>query len=397
MRILVNCDRFPWPLDNGQNLRIWHYVRALRDRHEFDLVCWGDEPAPAELSDLFGSVLTFPRPWFAADAGWWTRWRERVDYRCIIPASSATRDAIAQATAAGRYDLVWMSGWDTVTSVPRPLECAWLADIVDDGLIDLERELAHETSLTRKLRLAKRWAQIFQVERHYFGAADACAVVSNVDAASLARACRHTPIAVLPNGVDAEFFRPSGEPEAPDTLVFEGRMDFAPNVDAVIWFVTEVLPRVRQVRPSVRFLAVGNKPAPSVRALAGPGVEVTGWVDDVRPYLARAALFVAPLRMGAGIKNKILQAWAMGKCVLTTPEAIGGLLAEPGRNLELADGAPAMAARILELLADPQRRAAVGAAGRATIEAHYTWARRAEALEAVMQQAVQTYRGKHHA
>jgi len=285
-------------------------------------------------------------------------------------------------------------GLDTVTSLPKPVPCAWLADIVDDGLLEYERELRAAPGLVRKLRLAKRWLQIFQVERHYFGAADACVVVSEVDAASLARACPRTPIHALPNGVDADFFAPLGLPEEADTLVFEGRMDFPPNVDAVLWFVAEVLPLVQRQRPGVKFWAVGNKPAPEVLALAGDTVTVTGWVDDVRPWLDRAALFVAPMRMGAGIKNKVLQAWAMGKAVVATPAAIGGLLAEPGSNLEVAEGAEALAERIVQLLQDRERRAALGCAARATIEANYTWARRAEALEAVMQEAVERRPGR---
>ncbi|HRY90479.1 MAG TPA: glycosyltransferase family 4 protein, partial [Rubrivivax sp.] len=174
----------------------------------------------------------------------------------------------------------------------------------------------------------------------------------------------------------------------------EGRMDFPPNVDAVLWFVAEVLPLVQRQRPGVKFWAVGNKPAPEVLALAGDAVTVTGWVDDVRPWLDRAALFVAPMRMGAGIKNKVLQAWAMGKAVVATPAAIGGLLAEPGANLEVAEGAEALAERIVQLLQDRERRTALGRAARATIEAHYTWARRAEALAEVMQDAVARRSGR---
>lgn len=388
MRILVNCDRYPWPLDNGQNLRIWHYVRALRHRHQFDLVCWGESSVPAQVEQLFSAVEVTPRAWAPEPEGWLGRVRHSLDYRRMIPCSNPMRDALEDRLRQGRYDLLWMSGWDTVASLPSPLPCAWLADIVDDGLVDLDREIEHETNLLRRLRLIKRRAQIFHVERHHFGPADACVVVSEVDAASLARACPATRIEAMPNGVDAEFFRPGLAEEGGDLLVFEGRMDFPPNVDAVRWFVSEVLPRIRERVPQARFAAVGNRPAPEVQALAGPGVEVTGWVDDVRPYLAQAAVFVAPLRMGAGIKNKVLQAWSMGKAVVATPQAIGGLLAEPGVNLELAHGAEAMAEAILALLADRQRRQRLGLAARQTIEAHYTWPRRAAALESLMQELV---------
>lgn len=395
MKILITCDRYPWPLDNGQNLRIWHYVRALRGRHEFDLVCFGEPPVPPEVAALFGSVTVFPRPRHDAAAPWAERLRDRLDYRRMMPASRPAQAFIVQA--AGRYELLWMSGWDTLTSLPLPLPCAWLADAVDDGLIEYARELRTPGAWRRKLRMVRRWFKVWLVQRYLFGQADVCALVSEVDVASFAASCPGVPVLSLPNGVDADFFAPLGLPEDPDTLVFEGRMDFKPNVDGACWFAREVLPLVRRARPGARLLLVGNKPAPEVLALAGEAVEVTGWVDDVRPWIDRAALFVAPMRLGAGIKNKVLQAWAMGKAVVATSAATGGLLAEPGVNIEVADGAQALAERIVALLADPARRTALGAAARATIEAHYTWARRAEDLEQAMELALCRHREASHA
>lgn len=386
MRILVSCDRYPWPLDNGQNLRIWHYVRALRERHEFDLVCFGEPPVPPELAELFGRITVFPRPVHDAAAPWSERLRDRLDYRRMIPASQPARQHFA--AVADQYDLVWMSGWDTLTSLPLPLACAWLADAVDDGLLEYERELRSSAPWRRKLRVARRWLKVWLVQRELFGRADVCALVSEVDAASFAASCPGVPVLTLPNGVDADYFAPLGLAPELDTLVFEGRMDFRPNVDAACWLATEILPRVRSMHPGARLVLVGNQPAPAVSALANEAVQVTGWVEDVRPYLDRAALFVAPMRLGAGIKNKVLQAWSMGKAVVATSEATGGLRAEPGVNLELADGAEALATAIVALLADPVRRQALGRAARATVDEHYTWARRAEDLEAAFELAV---------
>ena len=158
-------------------------------------------------------------------------------------------------------------------------------------------------------------------------------------------------------------------------------MGFAPNVEGVVHFVDDVLPLVRRALPDVRFCAVGRDPAPAVLARRGPRVEITGRVEDVRPFVARAAVFVSPLRSGTGIKNKILQAWAMGKAVVATPESCGGLAVRPGENMVVAAGAEAFAREVVALLGDPARRAALGSAGRATVLAGYSWERKSGELE----------------
>lgn len=161
-------------------------------------------------------------------------------------------------------------------------------------------------------------------------------------------------------------------------------MGFRPNIDGVLYFGAEILPLIRREVPDVKFLIVGKNPPEAVRALSGPGVEVTGFVDDVRPYIEQAAVFVCPLRTGAGIKNKLLQAWSMGKAIVATSPSTGGLKAEDGVNLLVRDNPQAFADAVVALLRDCERRRALGAAGRETILDAYTWDRKAEQLEALM-------------
>ncbi len=191
-------------------------------------------------------------------------------------------------------------------------------------------------------------------------------------------------LAVIPNGVDLEFFRPQAVPRDPATLIFTGKMSYHANLAAALDLIRDIMPRIWAHRPEVRVQIVGrNPPAWLRRAARDPRVEIVGTVPDLRPYLARATLAVCPLRYAVGIQNKVLEALAMGTPVVATPPVQGGLSAVPGRDLVIAEGGEAFAAAVLRLLDSPGERAALGAAGRAYVEAHHRWEALAERLEAV--------------
>jgi len=234
------------------------------------------------------------------------------------------------------------------------------------------------------LRLLKRTWMARTFERRYFSKAEACLFVSEVDAAVFSRICPGNLVRVIHNGVDAEYFQPNDLPIEADSVVFEGSMDFYPNIDGAIYLCNEVMPLVRKRRPGVKTYIVGKKPTRSVQALASADVIVTGFVEDVRPYLARAALFVSPTRTGAGIKNKILQAWAMGKAVVATSASTGGLRCRDGDNILVRDTTEGLADAIVTLLDDSPRRSTLGIRGRQTIVDHYTWEAKARELEDLM-------------
>jgi sugar transferase (PEP-CTERM/EpsH1 system associated) len=185
-------------------------------------------------------------------------------------------------------------------------------------------------------------------------------------------------IEAVGNGVDAEYFSPEHDlaspyPEGEIPIVFTGAMDYWPNIDAVTWFVSDILPRLRSAWPRVRFYVVGMRPAPSVQALAGPAVGVTGTVPDVRPFLRHAAVVVAPLRVARGVQNKVLEAMAMGRPVVVSSACANGLDATVGRDLEAASDGDHFVAAIDALLRDPAHAAAMGAAARARVLARYSW------------------------
>src|SRR5262249_39661526 len=158
--------------------------------------------------------------------------------------------------------------------------------------------------------------------------------------------------------------------------VFVGALDYLPNVDAACWFCQEVWPQVRQRRPQIKVRLVGRRPVPAIRRLADvPGVEVVGQVQDVRPYVSRAAIAVAPLRIARGLQNKVLEAMAMGKATIASPEALAGLWAEPGVHLLAASTVREWVTAILRLLDDPALRRRIGSAGRLYVEEEHCWER----------------------
>jgi glycosyltransferase involved in cell wall biosynthesis len=393
LKVLVLADRIPFPLTNGQNLRIFHYVKKLMDRHDFTLVSYGKPPHPPQIDGLFQAVRTRderPGPTPAPS-------RVRGLSRMLSPDDmfafdDRMRDLITATLAQGKFDLIWISGWDMLVYAPHLRGHPVLGDVVDDGVLQYFRAVLKPDNPRHFLVLFKRLIQNYRFERRYFPLATVCNVVSETDAEFARRVCSDLPVTVVHNGVDTEYFHPLDEPTDERALIFEGSMRFPPNVDAVVYFCRKILPLVRREVPGVKFYVVGRDPTDAVRAQAAEDVVVTGFVDDVRTYLARAAIFVCPMRRGAGIKNKILQAWAMARPVVTTPEGCGGLRIAPDENIVVARGPRDFARAVVDLLRDADRRERIGRRGHDTIRDHYTWSSKADELEQVFRTTIDRHR-----
>ena len=185
---------------------------------------------------------------------------------------------------------------------------------------------------------------------------------------------------ILPNGVDLAYFHPNETPRRPE-VVFSGKMSYHANTTAALYLAQEVMPRVWQRRPDVHLTIVGSQPPRAVRALSGERVTVTDYVEDIRPFLWRAALAVAPMPYGAGIQNKVLEAMACATPVVATPQAVSALTAQPGRHLLVGKSADELAGHILYLLEHPEAAGAIGRAGRAYVEQSHDWQVVAQRLE----------------
>ena len=389
MRILVLCDRYPDSYQDGLLLRVLHLARCLRERHRMDLVCYADRAEETAVLPGFSRAWTVAPPqrprrprWLAPFMGW------RVGE--FYPRSAALAALLDEQIDPSDYDVIWDAGAAMFPNLTRRWDaCPVVADLVDDMVLTTRRALSTTGSFLPRLRQLKYLSLYYRFERYIMQRVAQCCVVSAEDAESFRRVSPTVPVSVVQNGVDLEYFAPAERPMVSERLVFEGSMAFGPNQQAAIFLVREVMPIIWARNAAVTLTLVGRDPSSEIRALAGSRVSVTGSVSDIRPYVHEAEVFVCPLLSGAGIKNKLLQAWAMGKAVVATPLSVGGLDARDGENLLIREGAAQLAQGILELLGNPERRRMLGARGRETVEASYDWEGRARAFERLLKVAAE--------
>jgi GT2 family glycosyltransferase/glycosyltransferase involved in cell wall biosynthesis len=206
--------------------------------------------------------------------------------------------------------------------------------------------------------------------------------MTDPDSRELRRFSSPIPIYTINTGVDLDYFRPSGQPAVEPRLIFVGAFQHLPNVEAMIYFCRQVLPIIREKIPETELFIVGSNPPTAISSLAETaGIRVTGFVPDIRPFMAGSSVYVVPLRLGVGIRGKILEAWSMQMPVVSTSVGCAGLRYENGRNILVADSPAGFAMQVLSLLRDPAARSRLGQEGRKTAEQHYSWEKTAQQLD----------------
>jgi glycosyltransferase involved in cell wall biosynthesis len=251
-----------------------------------------------------------------------------------------------------------------------------------------------ETVPWRRALLEIEWRKLRASEASTCARADLTIAVSQEDRRRLAELAPRSRIAAIPTGVDTSYFTPHSEAERPAHLVFSGSMDWHPNEDAVVYFIDSILPRIRAAIPHASFSVVGRHPTDRLRAIAGrAGVHLTGTIDDVRPPIAEAAVYVVPLRAGGGTRLKIFEALAMGKAVVSTTVGAEGLTIQPDRHYIAADAPADFANAVVTLIRDPHRRRELGHAGRRLVEERYSWTRVACEFERRCEEVVEEHAG----
>ncbi|MDQ3929566.1 MAG: glycosyltransferase family 4 protein [Chloroflexota bacterium] len=253
-------------------------------------------------------------------------------------------------------------------------------------------DLPHLRSLPKALYSLLQWLRLRRFERQVCLLSKHVIAVSGADVSALSRLAPglHRRITLLPNGVDPIYwsrdaaYERRGVPTAGDVLVFDGTMDFRPNVDAVLWFAAEVWPLIKAERPGATFFIVGRDPTPVVRELGStPGISVTGAVEDPRPWVAAASVYVVPMRMGGGVRLKVLQAMSMRCPIVLTPMGVEGIDVQHGREMLVARSPSDFARATLSLLSDPARGSSLGAAARDLAVERYAWQTLLPALDRI--------------
>ena len=394
--LLFLTQRIPYPPIKGEKIRPLQILRHLRESYRVHLGCLVDDPDDQPHEATVAALCT--TSYFARLD------RKRAKLMCLTGLLTGAPLSVTFYRDRGLASWVRQTMREVDPAVVfvcssnmapyvlgRTGGSVTLCDLAD---VDSEKWRAYSQSGGRAMRLVHRreWHRVAALEGRIAREMDWSTFVSAEEAALFRtqRPGEADKIRAVPSGVDFGYFDPAIAQDAPyptDRLnfVFTGTMDYPPNMDAVRWFATEILPIIRRAA-AADFHIVGSSPAAEVRALAGDGIFVTGRVPDVRPYVQHATAAVAPMRIARGIQNKVLEAMAMGRPVVVTPDALEGIEGTPGEDLLLGATAEAFAARCLEA-ARPEA-AAIGAAARALIERSYSWAGRLRGFDALLEPAL---------
>jgi glycosyltransferase involved in cell wall biosynthesis len=231
------------------------------------------------------------------------------------------------------------------------------------------------------------WRRMEAAERRYLRLADHVLTVSEADRDAFSPIVEPGKLTVIHTGVDVDYFQPMHVEETANSLVYIGSMDWLPNEDAVFYFVDIILPLIKQDCPEVSLEVVGRSPSRKLQDLAEreKSMRLTGWVEDVRPFVARGSICIVPLRIGGGTRLKIFEAMAMSKAVVSTSVGAEGLPVQPGENILLADTPADFARSVLSLLRDPSERKRLGNSARALVQEKYSWPKVAESFASTLQ------------
>jgi len=398
--ILVVAPRFPYPPDDGHKVRNWNLLRHMGSSWTFDFIsfsshldntedsrgilgpsCIGlefvdtDSLAPVQLTSIFERIKNIYYPYELTSG---------------LPMYSKAMEELVNARIESRkYDLVFFCGFSMY------LYCSTenrahpsVVDIIDSFSLLHKTYFQTSEGLKDKIRAWLDYIWAVRYEKNHFSKADNMILVSPIDKECVKRSCDKSRIWVVPNGVDTSYFEPDKvSSSAASNLLFSGVMNYRPNHESMVYFIENVFPLIRQEIPNVTLTIAGKDPLPELHALVErtAGVVLTGYVEDIRPYFDQASVYIAPMISGAGLKNKILEAWSMGKPVVATNMACYGIEAIHGKNILKADKPNDIARQTISLIQDEGFRARLSSNARQTVIDLYSWNRQSRILEGIFE------------
>lgn len=380
LKILFLSPTVPFPLIDGGRIRVFNLLKQIATKNRVTLLALETQPTDAEgvsqLQQLGIQVHLVPNAQTLPPVSFGTLLKAFLKRQPITVARydlPAYRQKFKELVTTEPFDLVHYEMFHTAqfhteTRLPGVLS----QQNVDSAIW---RRLCGETANPfYKLAYWTQQLAFQRYERVLSPKFDAVTCTSDIDAAVFQRHCARDAIEIIPNGVDVTHYQPDFSSEVPAHLIYIGSMDWYPNEDAVGFFANEVLPRIQERVPDVRFSIVGGNPSVGVQKLAErKGVVVTGRVPEIKPYFAEATVFVVPLRIGSGTRLKILEALAMGKAIVSTSVGAEGLALKDGEEIFIADEPTVFADAVIRLLTDVSLRHRIGETGRARVERDYDW------------------------
>ena len=392
------------PLDAGGKIRSFHLLRELAKLHTVDLFTFypqheGD--SHADLKQFVHQVICQPLSIAQPNSiGDYTHYA--LNLFSLVPYSVAKdcrpevlrklRDLLARQN----YDLLLCDFIHTAAVLPWDWPGPKVIFTHNVEARIWERHYRVSKNLIWKAISWREYRMMSHMERRYTELADFVLTVSENDTAFFSQFLPAKKLATIPTGVDVEYFRAGADTEQPNSLVFTGSMDWMPNQDAISYFVEAILPLIQVEIPDVTLWVVGRKPSAELQLLAqdNPAVRVTGTVDDIRPFVQRACVYVVPLRIGGGTRIKIYEAMAMGKAVVSTRIGAEGLPVVHSENILLSDEPQGFAQSVVRLLRNPEERQRLAQSARKLVEEKYSWASAGQVLAKTLARVADNYHGR---
>lgn len=406
MKILFLSQRFLLPMDTGGKIRTGKLLAQLSEANEITLVSNvespKDDPYLPEMKKLCHRFVRVPWKETSKHSRFFLLrllWQMISLYPVSVlnDYSSKLRQAVERECRDSKYDLMVC---DFVQSALNVRNIKGLPVVLFQHNVEsiiLKRHVEQTKNVLAKLFWWLQWKKMHRFEGRACRSFDSVVAVSDLDAAEFVRLYAAKNVSTISTGIDTSHFAPLPDvSEEPNSLVFCGSMDWLPNEDAMIFFFREIMPLLGKGFPDLRLTIVGRNPSPSFRKLAKsyPGVTLTGWVDDTRPYIARSAIFIVPIRVGGGTRMKIYEGMAMSKAVVSTSTGAEGLSVAHGENVVLAETPEMFSREISRLLVDPVRRAKLGRVAREHVCSHFSWVKVAKEFQAVCESATLSPRGE---
>jgi sugar transferase (PEP-CTERM/EpsH1 system associated) len=402
MRIILIAHSFPYPLHEGVRMHVYHLLKELSKKNEMHLACFIEseeenayqvhlKPFCRSITTVLHKVPKCPlrrlqnmlfgsRPFSV----------EQFASKDMERALIRLRDEIHPEII--HLDFTVMAQYGEL--FPETAKVFFPHDAMS---MLFERNVARERNLLFRLYTSSQSSKMRQYEAEILPRFERTVVVSPVDQGVLQRRAPSAVVLSCPNGVDTEYFVPGQGPEKPGRIIFRGLMNFLPNADAAIFFARDVMPLIWQRKPDAEFWIVGSNPIPEVESLARTkGIRVTGFVEDLREAMAESEVIVSPMRIGSGIKNKILEAMAMAKAVVATPMSLAGISGVPGEDFLTGATPQELADQTVALLEDPSRRRRVGEHARETVLRFHSWESHCGRFHQIYEEALEAHAHSHH-
>jgi polysaccharide biosynthesis protein PslH len=383
------------PPDTGGKIRSYNILRQLAHKHSvtfFSFYAAHANDQHPELNNIFHKAiclpLDLPEPKSSGELFDYGRYLFSLNsYSVMKYCRPQVRRELHSLLRQEQFDVILCDFLFAAPAIPWDFPCPKVLFTHNVEAMIWKRHYQVARNPFWKALSWREWKTMDRAEQRYLKRADHVLAVSETDRDHFLKYLPPSKLTIVPTGVDVEFFQPLRDREEPDSLVFTGSMDWLPNEDGILYFIEQVLPRIREQIPEVSLQVVGRKPSARLKELAAreKNVRVTGWVEDIRPYLARSAVCIVPLRIGGGTRLKIFEAMAMAKAVVSTTIGAEGLPVRHGESIVLADDPQDFAQQTVELLRSPERRNQIGAAAHKMVTEKYSWAKVADGFAEILE------------